>query len=161
MNIEKKKDIINKVNKLSNIQQNEIFNIIKKNNINYTCNKNGIFIDITKINDDLVNEILDYMKFIESNDIRLDRIETEYTKYYNNRNNVNNIYKIINFKEFENLNTKNIEKIIETINKNKNNKKECHLKFTNTMKKYNRFLLNSESENYINNLNHEKYKIKK
>jgi predicted RNA binding protein YcfA (HicA-like mRNA interferase family) len=159
MNIEKKKDIINKVSNLSNVQQNEIFNIIKKNNINYTCNKNGIFINITKINDDLVNEILDYVAFLESNNISLDIIETEYTKYYNNRNNVNDIYKIINFKEFNNLNTKNIEKMIENINFNKNKKKESHLKFTNTMKKYNRVLLNSESENYINNLNYEKYRI--
>jgi hypothetical protein len=158
MDILQKKEIINKINTLTNIQQKEIFNIIKRNNINYTFNKNGVFIDITKIDNSLVDEILNYIKFIESNDIRLNKIETLCTKYYNNRNTVSDTYKIINFIEFQNLDTKRIEKIINIINKNKNNKKECHLKFTNTMKKYNRILLNSETENYINNLDYEDYK---
>lgn len=158
MDILQKKEIINKINTLTNIQQKEIFNIIKRNNINYTFNKNGVFIDITKIDNSLVDEILNYIKFIESNDISLNKIETLCTKYYNNRNTVSDTYKIINFVEFQNLDTKRIEKIINIINKNKNNKKECHLKFTNTMKKYNRILLNSETENYINNLDYEDYK---
>ena len=158
MDILQKKEIINKINTLTNIQQKEIFNIIKRNNINYTFNKNGVFIDITKIDNDLVDEIINYIKFIESNDISLNKIETLCTKYYNNRNTVSDTYKIINFVEFQNLDTKRIEKIINIINKNKNNKKECHLKFTNTMKKYNRILLNSETENYINNLDYENYK---
>ena len=158
MDILQKKEIINKINTLTNIQQKEIFNIIKRNNINYTFNKNGVFIDITKIDNSLVDEILNYIKFIESNDISLNKIETLCTKYYNNRNTVSDTYKIINFIEFQNLDTKRIEKIINIINKNKNNKKECHLKFTNTMKKYNRILLNSETENYINNLDYEDYK---
>lgn len=157
MDILQKKEIINKINTLTNIQQKEIFNIIKRNNINYTFNKNGVFIDITKIDNSLVDEILNYIKFIESNDISLNKIETLCTKYYNNRNTVSDTYKIINFVEFQNLDTKRIEKIINIINKNKNNKKECHLKFTNTMKKYNRILLNSETENYINNLDYEDY----
>ena len=157
MDILQKKEIINKINTLTNIQQKEIFNIIKRNNINYTFNKNGVFIDITKIDNDLVDEIINYIKFIESNDISLNKIETLCTKYYNNRNTVSDTYKIINFIEFQNLDTKRIEKIINIINKNKNNKKECHLKFTNTMKKYNRILLNSETENYINNLDYEDY----
>ena len=159
MDILQKKEIINKINTLTNIQQKEIFNIIKRNNINYTFNKNGVFIDITKIDNGLVDEILNYIKFIESNDISLNKIETLCTKYYNNRNTVSDTYKIINFIEFQNLDTKRIEKIINIINKNKNNKKECHLKFTNTMKKYNRILLNSETENYINNLDYEDYKF--
>ena len=159
MDILQKKEINNKINTLTNIQQKEIFNIIKRNNINYTFNKNGVFIDITKIDNSLVDEILNYIKFIESNDISLNKIETLCTKYYNNRNTVSDTYKIINFIEFQNLDTKRIEKIINIINKNKNNKKECHLKFTNTMKKYNRILLNSETENYINNLDYEDYKF--
>ena len=159
MDILQKKEIINKINTLTNIQQKEIFNIIKRNNINNTFNKNGVFIDITKIDNSLVDEILNYIKFIESNDISLNKIETLCTKYYNNRNTVSDTYKIINFIEFQNLDTKRIEKIINIINKNKNNKKECHLKFTNTMKKYNRILLNSETENYINNLDYEDYKF--
>ena len=157
MDILQKKEIINKINTLTNIQQKEIFNIIKRNNINYTFNKNGVFIDITKIDNDLVDEIINYIKFIESNDISLNKIETLCTKYYNNRNTVSDTYKIINFIEFKHLDTTQIEKIINIINKNKNNKKECHLKFTNTMKKYNRILLNSETENYINNLDYEDY----
>ena len=58
MDILQKKEIINKINTLTNIQQKEIFNIIKRNNINYTFNKNGVFIDITKIDNFIKIKIL-------------------------------------------------------------------------------------------------------
>ena len=72
---------------------------------------------------------------------------------YNNTNNdVSNIYKIINFEEFINLkNLTNLEKIKNEMNSKK--KKEYHLKFINTMKKYQRLLyVNNDLDYNVNEL---------
>jgi hypothetical protein len=156
-----KKELVYKINNLLPIQQNEIFNIFKINKFNYTKNNNGIFINITNINDKLLNEINKYINFIEHNQERLETIETTCENMYNNTNNdVSNIYKIINFEEFINLkNLTNLEKIKNEMNSKK--KKEYHLKFINTMKKYQRLLyVNNDLDYNVNELSKMDYLIK-
>ena len=52
-----KKELVKRISVLLPIQQNEIFNIFEKYNFNYSKNKNGVFINITDIDDYLLNEI--------------------------------------------------------------------------------------------------------
>lgn len=156
-----KKELVYKINNLLPIQQNEIFNIFKINKFNYTKNNNGIFINITNINDKLLNEINNYINFIGHNQERLETIENTCENIYNNTNDdSNNIYKIINFVEFTNLkNLTNIEKIKNDMNSKK--KKEYHLKFINTMKKYQRLLyVNNDLDYNVNELSKMDYLIK-
>jgi hypothetical protein len=63
MNNQIKRDLVNKILKLSKIQQNEVFNIIKNEGINYSSNNNGIFINLTKIDIDLISKSKRSMKF--------------------------------------------------------------------------------------------------
>ncbi len=156
-----KKELVYKINNLLPIQQNEIFNIFKINKFNYTKNNNGIFINITNINDKLLNEINNYINFIGHNQERLETIENTCENIYNNTNDdSNNIYKIINFVEFTNLkNLTNLEKIKNDMNSKK--KKEYHLKFINTMKKYQRLLyVNNDLDYNVNELSKMDYLIK-
>ena len=156
-----KKELVNKINNLLPIQQNEIFNIFQKYKNNYSKNNNGIFINITNINEQLLNEINNYINFIKHNQERLKTIENDCENIYNKSNNdVNNIYKIINFEEFTNLkNLSKLEKIKNDMNSKK--KKEYHLKFINTMKKYQRLLyVNNDLDYNINELNKMDYLIK-
>lgn len=60
-----KLEIVNKINNFSKEYQFEIFKIIKKRNIKYTENNNGIFININDI--DCLNEINQYINFIDDN----------------------------------------------------------------------------------------------
>lgn len=156
-----KKELVHKINSLLPIQQNEIFNIFKINKFNYTKNNNGVFINITNINDKLLNEINNYINFIGHNQEHLETIENTCENIYNNTNDdSNNIYKIINFVEFTNLkNLTNLEKIKNDMNSKK--KKEYHLKFINTMKKYQRLLyVNNDLDYNINELSKMDYLIK-
>lgn len=156
-----KKELVYKINNLLPIQQNEIFNIFKINKFNYTKNNNGVFINITNINDKLLNEINNYINFIGHNQERLETIENTCENIYNNTNDdSNNIYKIINFVEFTNLkNLTNLEKIKNDMNSKK--KKEYHLKFINTMKKYQRLLyVNNDLDYNVNELSKMDYLIK-
>ncbi len=159
MNNQIKRDLVSKVLKLNKIQQTEVFNIIRKENINYTCNNNGIFINLTKIDIRLINKINTYIDYLKNNQENLNKIED----YCNNITTINDndgeVYKIINFDEFKDL--KNI-KFLENIRTDLNlkRKKEIHSKFINTTKKYQRLLfINYEMDN-LNDLNKEKYLIK-
>ena len=60
-----KKQIHNKLNSLNdNIKINLIFTFIKENNIIYTENKNGIFFNISLLNDELSEKFLQYINKI-------------------------------------------------------------------------------------------------
>ena len=48
LNIEKKK-LVKDIEKLSRIELEEIFNLLKSRNIEYTSNNNGIFINLKNL----------------------------------------------------------------------------------------------------------------
>jgi len=159
MNNQIKRELVNKILKLSKIQQNEVFNIIKNEGINYSSNNNGIFINLTKIDIDLISKINVYIDYLKSNQENLNRIEDYYNTITMYNENEKKLYKIVNFDEYINLkNTKFLENIKNDLNLKK--KKEINSKFINTIKKYQRLLfLNYEHDN-LNDLSKENYLIK-
>ena len=58
------KKIKNIINKLENYQLIEIIKIIDKYNFKYTQNNNGIFLDMTKLDNTILDEIYKYLNFI-------------------------------------------------------------------------------------------------
>ena len=58
------KNIKNIINKLENYQLIEIIKIIYKYNFNYKKNNNVIFIDMTKLDNTILDEIYKYLNFI-------------------------------------------------------------------------------------------------
>jgi hypothetical protein len=64
-NVEKK-NIVRKIEQIKNKKYYiEIFKIIKNNNIKYTQNKNGLFIDMNKLSNETIYKIDDYLKSLE------------------------------------------------------------------------------------------------
>lgn len=60
-----KKQIHNKLATINdNIISNLIFTFIKENNIAYSENKNGIFFNVSLLDDKLANELLEYINTI-------------------------------------------------------------------------------------------------
>ena len=135
LNIE---NLVKDIEKLSRIELEEIFNILKSRNIEYTSNNNGIFINLKNFDKNLVKELQNYVLFLQNNNKKLDidiQNNIEIVKNYNK----NNIDLIENFVEYVNL--KDIE-FLSNINLKRKRKKENYMKFINTKKKYNRILLN-------------------
>lgn len=63
-----KKNIVRKIEQLKNKRYFiEIFKIIKNDNIKYTQNKNGLFIDMNQLSNGTINKIDNYLKTIELN----------------------------------------------------------------------------------------------
>ena len=63
--IKKKKKLLESVKNLSNIEYNEIFNIIQENNCQYSGNNNGIFINLQNVNDEIIDKIFNFLEFIK------------------------------------------------------------------------------------------------
>jgi hypothetical protein len=67
----------NKIEKLDKNESIEIFKIIHKNQINYSQNNNGIFIDLSCLNDQSLIEIRAFLDFIEENKKHIHEIENK------------------------------------------------------------------------------------
>lgn len=87
ISIEKKKELIENVKGLNDIQLYQIYMMIKSTNIKHTMNNNGIFINLKNIEDELIQKIIDYTnKCIEINknqkpdnvEFGIDKISNEY-----------------------------------------------------------------------------------
>ena len=61
-----------KVSELSEDHCLELFNIIKKKTDNYTINKNGVFINLKNLSDDLLMDIKQYVDYIDTINKKLD-----------------------------------------------------------------------------------------
>jgi hypothetical protein len=49
-----------------------IYKIIKDNNVNYSQNINGIFINLTNIEDPILDKIIEYLSYVESRNSEID-----------------------------------------------------------------------------------------
>lgn len=155
---QKKKSLIKLVNELCLTEHIEIFKIIKKNETNYTKNNNGIFINLSNISDDQLDEIEHFTSFCIKNNVVLDEYDKKLQecKINNNYNlnslPLNNIINEQNAKEKkdfdlkledDNLNMQKNEKIASFISYLEDsveniNKKKTNLKYFNAKKKYSR-----------------------
>lgn len=79
--VDKKKYILTKLNELNIDQYMEIFKIIHENNVEYTLNNNGVFIDLSGLKKRIINKIYNYINYCIKNKMilnkRLHRIKKE------------------------------------------------------------------------------------
>ena len=101
--IKKKKKLLELVKNLSNIEYNEIFNIIQENNCQYSGNNNGIFINLQNVSDEIIDKIFNFLEFIKKKkeelnekDVVLENIKKDIqvneTEHFDN-NKINNTQK--------------------------------------------------------------------
>lgn len=69
------KNIEKMVKDLSNTQLEELFKIVQKNNCKYTLNNNGVFLNLSWIDDRILREIELFISFCEKSKNELDRYE--------------------------------------------------------------------------------------
>lgn len=84
-----KRLLINRIEKLGSIEHDEIFKIIKKSDVGFTQNSNGVFLNFSSLQDNIVQEIETFVTYCEQNQKELD----DYDKKISNvkMNNINNV----------------------------------------------------------------------
>ena len=69
----KRKDMVLEISNMHSIEHEEIFKIILEHDINYTKNNNGVFINLSKVNDDIIDKIQERITFYQKNSEYLDK----------------------------------------------------------------------------------------
>jgi len=72
------------IENLEKHQHLQIVKIIQKNNIDFTENRNGIFLNMKDLNEKTMKEIIQYLKYIEIQQKQLDTDENIKKTYANN-----------------------------------------------------------------------------
>ena len=76
--LEDKKCIMTKIQNLKNKKHYiHIYKLIKENNVTYSQNINGIFINLNNISDDILEKIVQYLNYL---DTRNSEIDSEFYK---------------------------------------------------------------------------------
>jgi hypothetical protein len=88
-----KKNIVRKIEQIKSKRYFiEIFKIIKNDNIKYTQNKNGLFIDMNKLSNDTILKIDTYLKTLELNISESDsKLSIDSLTFSNNEDDIRNI----------------------------------------------------------------------
>ena len=75
INIDSLKYLRDKVESLSVFHQTEIVRILQKNKVTFSENKNGIFVNLTYVNSDVIDEINEYIIYVYKQEYQLNEIE--------------------------------------------------------------------------------------
>ena len=63
----KLKNLRDQICELGLVENIEIFKILQKNNVKYTENNNGIFVNMTKLSQKTIEDIESFLTFIKNN----------------------------------------------------------------------------------------------
>ena len=69
--VKERKQLIKDISKLKKVEHIEIFKIFKKDNIKYTENSNGIFINLSRIPDKTLHKVKKFLSFYNKNNKQL------------------------------------------------------------------------------------------
>jgi len=150
-----KSQLIDKISISSKKCHEEVFLFIKQQNIIYTQNKNGIFIDISLFTNETIMKLENIIKTCsETDDLKKKLIANRNNIYDNSKQNINESTQ----KEIDKKNgtEKHIlvnheQVVVFEKDKQKVFKKNVHLKFNTAIKKYNKFSTNDIKKNEFNN----------
>lgn len=73
---ERCRKLVATVNNLSNMEKEELFKILHKNDVNYTRNNNGVFINLTWVNNEILEDLETYVQFCTNSHIVLHKYES-------------------------------------------------------------------------------------
>ena len=83
----------NKIEELNKVHQIEILKLLLNNDIDFTENKNGIFFNLTNVNEAQLVNLHNYVNYINEQEKSLNKIETlkktYLTSFFNSENNDN------------------------------------------------------------------------
>ena len=81
MNINELKKIRKQIDSINKLHHSKLFLIIKKYNMQYSENKNGIFINMNNLSDKCINDIKEYLIYIEKQEKTFTDMEEKKNKF--------------------------------------------------------------------------------
>ena len=112
----KKKKLIEMAQNLNKIEYHEILNIIQKDNCTYSSNSNGIFINLTNVENHTIDKVFNFLKFTKQKKEEL-RDKENYLESFKKNINVEE-ENIINMKKNNKIINNDDEKSVDTLSDN-------------------------------------------
>ena len=100
-----------------NFDATEILNIIIKNNIEYSTNQNGIFINLSLIKEDIIDKIYNKLLSMKNKNIKDKNNNNKKDKLLENNNMNNTVIKNNQINIIENINLTNYDKFLISLSK--------------------------------------------
>ena len=66
-----------RIEQLDKKNQVEVFRIFNKHGCSFTENKNGVFMNLSVVASEVINEIQEYLKYVEKQENQLEELESE------------------------------------------------------------------------------------
>lgn len=173
-NQRERKNLLQKISKLTVVEKQEIFKILQSNNISFTKNSNGLFFNLSDVNDHIISEINNIADMFINNKAELQAKERELHQNINkysyvpgssssqfnkklSKNN-DNWQLVINEKKSNEKVSSFLNHLEENVEKNMNQKKKGSMKYYNAKKKFSRKLNEKKFEvDVCNNLSYDEY----
>ena len=79
------KQLKDRVEALNQHHQIQILKIVTQNNVAYTENKNGSFVNLTNVDEGVISKIAEYLNYVDEQESQLKEVEnqkTELTKQF-------------------------------------------------------------------------------
>jgi len=70
------KNLKKKIEQLDTYHHQKILSIIKKHSVDFSENKNGIFVNMNSFSKDLIKDINVFIKYVEQQEKNLNKVET-------------------------------------------------------------------------------------
>ena len=87
MEYRNRENLKKELSNLSTSEYQEIFNILRNDSISYTENKNGVFINLKNVNDDIIHKIFNFIEFCKDNKKNLQILDDRQKEHIKNSNN--------------------------------------------------------------------------
>jgi len=71
------------VEKMNKFNQVEILRILHKNNVTLNENKSGVHVNLSEISNETLDELYNYIKYVNAQEVTLNKIEKQKLEYKN------------------------------------------------------------------------------
>ena len=75
VNIDALKYLRDKIETLTVFHQTEILRILQINKVTFSENKNGVFVNLTYVSEDVIKKINDYIMYVDKQELQLNEVE--------------------------------------------------------------------------------------
>lgn len=75
VNIDALKYLRDKIETLTVFHQTEILRILQMNKVTFSENKNGVFVNLTYVSEDVIKKINDYIMYVDKQELQLNEVE--------------------------------------------------------------------------------------
>ena len=150
-----KQDLADQINTLEKHEQENIYSIMQRHNIQHTKNANGVFINMKNITSEMMSEIMMYLESIKEQKARMTYIIEDHKRYMQTSHHTPHNISILNNYQHDqqpvpSAKNETIQRFLSnmSVDKTQTKKNSVHSKFQTAKKRYARPFTFADVDSY-------------